>query len=187
MGSIAQDKQGNIALGYSSSSCTTHPGIEYVGRTISDPPNQLPQAAVHHHRRHRVSDRQRRPMGRLLIDADRPRRRLHVLVHQRVPTDHQRELAGALGSRSFKFPGSGGTVPTTPATVSAVPSNPVPGQFRCVLDGSGSADHRYKVTATPGGASCTTTGDPGPVARPFTGLTNGRWIHLQRGRDQRPR
>ncbi len=33
MGSLAQDKLGNMALGYSTSSSTTFPGIRYVGRT----------------------------------------------------------------------------------------------------------------------------------------------------------
>jgi hypothetical protein len=36
MGSIAMDKQGNIALGYSKSSSTVKPSIEYVGRLSTD-------------------------------------------------------------------------------------------------------------------------------------------------------
>ena len=36
MGSIAQDKQGNIALGYSASSGTVKPSIRYTGRLITD-------------------------------------------------------------------------------------------------------------------------------------------------------
>ena len=36
MGSIAQDKQGNMALGYSVSSANIHPGIRYTGRAATD-------------------------------------------------------------------------------------------------------------------------------------------------------
>jgi uncharacterized repeat protein (TIGR01451 family) len=37
MGSIAMDSSGDIALGYSKSSATTHPSINYVARQASDP------------------------------------------------------------------------------------------------------------------------------------------------------
>ena len=37
MGSLAQDKLGNMALGYSTSSITTIPAIRYVGRLASRP------------------------------------------------------------------------------------------------------------------------------------------------------
>jgi hypothetical protein len=43
MGSIAQDKKGNMALGYSVSSETTYPGIRYTGRLKGDPAGQMPQ------------------------------------------------------------------------------------------------------------------------------------------------
>jgi hypothetical protein len=43
MGSIAQDIQGNMALGYSVSSATTYPSIRYTGRLVSDPLGTLPQ------------------------------------------------------------------------------------------------------------------------------------------------
>ena len=36
MGSIAQDKQGNMAIGYSVSSTSIHPGIRYTGRAATD-------------------------------------------------------------------------------------------------------------------------------------------------------
>lgn len=41
MGSVAMDKQGNLALGYSVSSSAIHPGIRYTGRLASDPLNTL--------------------------------------------------------------------------------------------------------------------------------------------------
>jgi hypothetical protein len=43
MGSIAQGKKGNMALGYSFSSETVYPGIRYTGRLRNDVANQLPQ------------------------------------------------------------------------------------------------------------------------------------------------
>jgi hypothetical protein len=42
MGSLAMDKQGNMALGYSASSGTVFPGISYVGRLVSDPLGVMP-------------------------------------------------------------------------------------------------------------------------------------------------
>jgi hypothetical protein len=41
MGSIAMDKQGNIALGYSASSSNTYPSILYTGRLVTDPLNAM--------------------------------------------------------------------------------------------------------------------------------------------------
>jgi hypothetical protein len=41
MGSIAMDKVGNIALGYSVSSTTMHPSISYTGRAPTDPPGTM--------------------------------------------------------------------------------------------------------------------------------------------------
>jgi hypothetical protein len=43
MGSLAVDKEGNMALGYSASSATLNPEIRYNGRLASDPLNTLPQ------------------------------------------------------------------------------------------------------------------------------------------------
>ncbi len=37
MGSISQDKSGDIAMGFSLSSSSAHPGISYTGRLVSDP------------------------------------------------------------------------------------------------------------------------------------------------------
>jgi hypothetical protein len=44
MGSMAQDNQGNMALGFSVSSTTMFPSIKYTGRLVTDPPGQLPQS-----------------------------------------------------------------------------------------------------------------------------------------------
>ena len=41
MGAVAQDKQGNMLVGYSASSSTLYPSIGYSGRLATDPVNQL--------------------------------------------------------------------------------------------------------------------------------------------------
>src|SRR5207247_5745127 len=43
MGSIASDQSGDVALGYSVSSSSLHPGIRYSGRLAGDPLGQMPQ------------------------------------------------------------------------------------------------------------------------------------------------
>src|SRR2546430_8987650 len=45
MPSIGMDKLGNIALGFSKSSGTTHPGLGYTGRIPSDPIGSMESAA----------------------------------------------------------------------------------------------------------------------------------------------
>jgi hypothetical protein len=44
MGSIAQDKKGDIALGYSASGVNEYPSLRYTGRAASDPLGQMTQA-----------------------------------------------------------------------------------------------------------------------------------------------
>jgi hypothetical protein len=44
MGSIAQDKRGDIALGYSASGPNDYPSIRYTGRAAGDPVGQMTQA-----------------------------------------------------------------------------------------------------------------------------------------------
>lgn len=41
MGSVAMDKLGDMALGYSVSSSSIHPGIRYTGRLVSDAPSTM--------------------------------------------------------------------------------------------------------------------------------------------------
>jgi len=44
MGSVAMDKSGDLALGYSASGPNDYPSVRYTGRGTSDPPGQLAQA-----------------------------------------------------------------------------------------------------------------------------------------------
>jgi hypothetical protein len=43
MGSIAEDQSGDMAMGFSISSSSTHPGISYTGRLVSDPLGSMAQ------------------------------------------------------------------------------------------------------------------------------------------------
>ncbi|MBA2401631.1 MAG: hypothetical protein H0V72_23625 [Bradyrhizobium sp.] len=47
LGSIAMDRRGNIALGFSASSPTIFPQIRYAGRLATDPLNTLAQGEAH--------------------------------------------------------------------------------------------------------------------------------------------
>jgi N-acetylneuraminic acid mutarotase len=47
MPSIAVDQNGNMAIGYSTSSSTLFPGVRYAGRLAADPPNDLGQGEAH--------------------------------------------------------------------------------------------------------------------------------------------
>ncbi len=47
MASVATDRFGNMAMGYSISSSTIYPGIVYAGRLVDDTSNQLPQGEVY--------------------------------------------------------------------------------------------------------------------------------------------
>ena len=42
LGSIAMDRMGNVALGFSVSGTSVHPSIHYTGRRPTDPPGTLP-------------------------------------------------------------------------------------------------------------------------------------------------
>ena len=44
MGSIAQDKLGDVALGFSASGVNDYPSIRYTGRAAADPAGQMTQA-----------------------------------------------------------------------------------------------------------------------------------------------
>jgi hypothetical protein len=47
MGSAAQDRQGDLAIGFSTSSASIFPQIRYAGRLVTDPVNTLAQGEAH--------------------------------------------------------------------------------------------------------------------------------------------
>ena len=65
MPSINVDWQGNVAIGYSTSSRTLNPEIRYAGRLAGDPPNNMSARRSDAHYGWRTSDQHRSSLGRL--------------------------------------------------------------------------------------------------------------------------
>ena len=89
MGAAAMDRDGNLAVGYSIGNGTD---AELPEHRVRRPAGGRPAQHARPGRgddvqRVRLPDGHGEPLGRLLDDDDRPRRRLHVLVHDRVPPD----------------------------------------------------------------------------------------------------
>ncbi len=83
--SIAEDSAGDIAIGYSVSSSTLNPSIRFTARLPSDPLNTM---ETEQNVLDRAGRRGRRlQVGRIRGHGDRPSRRLHVLVHDRIRAD----------------------------------------------------------------------------------------------------
>ena len=84
MGSVAMDRVGNMALGYSVSDGTSvYPSIRYTGRLAGRSRRNDAPGGGTSSRRRRLEDRQR-AVGRLRRHGRRPHGRLHLLVHHRV-------------------------------------------------------------------------------------------------------
>ena len=109
MGSIAMDKKGNMALGYSVVNGTdVFPGIRYTGRLAGDPLGQMTLGEGTIINGTGVQTTTNSRWGDYTVDERRPGRRLHVLVRERVL--HRRRPgidAGRWQTRiaSFKLPG----------------------------------------------------------------------------------
>ena len=90
-GLIADDRTGDIALGYSASGPNDYPSVRYTGRAADalGQMTQTEQVATRAPARRRRS----RPLGRLQRHDRRPGRRLHLLVHPGVP-GHRHGRAG---------------------------------------------------------------------------------------------
>ena len=80
MPGAAMDGAGDIAIGYSVASESLHPSIRYAARLAGDPPRSPDARRDFPLRVGSVADLEPE-MGRLLVDADRSRGRLHLLVH----------------------------------------------------------------------------------------------------------
>ena len=107
---IAQDKNGNMALGYSVVNGTTvFPGIRYTGRLAGDPLGTMTLGEGTVIDGTGVQTDDQLPLGRLHVDEHRPVRRLHVLVRQRVlharPARRPRPAGWQTRIASFKLPG----------------------------------------------------------------------------------
>ena len=85
MGSIAQDRKGNMALGYSVvNGVDVYPGIRYTGRLAGDPLGQMTQGEATIINGSGVQTTTQLPLGRLHRHDHRPVGRLHLLLRQRV-------------------------------------------------------------------------------------------------------
>ncbi|MEZ5119903.1 MAG: fibronectin type III domain-containing protein [Candidatus Nanopelagicales bacterium] len=180
MGSMAMDKQGNMALGYSTSNASaganSFPSIRFVGRKIWDPLDQMPQAestivtgtGVQTGSAGRWGD-----YSSMNVDPvdDCTFWYTNEYIQTTGTATWQTRIA------KFKFPGCDGAKPSAPASVSAAPGN---GSADVAFAAATSAPDlpvwKYTVTASPGGATCTTTPgvDPDPLKCTVTGLTNGQ-------------
>ena len=177
MGSAAMDKQGNMALGYSVSNATsTYPSIRFNGRKIWDPLNQLPQAestiiagaGTQENSSGRWGD-----YSSMNIDPSDDCTFWYTNEYMQNTSDANWQTRIA----SFRFPGCDGTVPTAPGTASAVPrKSSAQVSFTAATSDPDLPIWRYTVTASPGGATCTT--EPGVTPDPLTctvpGLVNGQ-------------
>ena len=95
MGSIAMDRNGNMALGYSASSATTFPSVWYTGRLAADAAGQMPQGenSVINGTGSQTGSQRWGDYTSMNVDPDR---RLHVLVREPVRAhDQRRRLASA--------------------------------------------------------------------------------------------
>ena len=100
MGSVAMDKAGNIAVGYSVSGSAMYPAIRYTGRQTTDPLGTLqteaPWLMV------TAPKGQSQPLGRLHENERRSCGRLYILVHQRIP-EEQRHLQLEHGDHAIQI------------------------------------------------------------------------------------
>ena len=100
MGSVAMDKAGNIAVGYSVSGSAMYPAIRYTGRQTADPLGTLqteaPWLMV------TAPKGQSQPLGRLHENERRSCGRLYILVHQRIP-EEQRHLQLEHGDHAIQI------------------------------------------------------------------------------------
>ena len=175
MGSLAQDKLGNMALGYSTSSSTTFPSIRYNGRLAGDPLNTMPQA----------ENTIVTGGGAQTNTAARwgDYSAMHVDPMDDCTFWYTNEYIQATGSSpwktkiaSFKYPGCTGTatVPAKPTASATAGNQRIDVTFNAVNGGIPITN--YVATASPGNATCSTrvgvTADP--LTCRITGLTNGQ-------------
>ena len=185
MGSIAMDKQGNTALGYSTSNATagpnSFPSIRYIGRKVWDPMDQMAQAeSVIMTGGGVQSSVDTTYSGRWgdysAMNVDPVDDCTFWYTNEYVQSNN---TGNAWRTRiaNFKFPGCDGTKPSAPLSISGTPGNGSVGvSFAAATTVPDLPVWKYTVTASPGGATCSTTpgSDPDPLKCTVAGLTNGQ-------------
>ncbi len=184
MGSIAMDGQGNLALGYSTSNATpganSFPSIRYIGQKIWDPLDQMAQAeSVIIAGGGVQSSLDATYSGRWgdysAMNVDPSDDCTFWYTNEYVASDNPGD-AWRTRIASFKFPGCDGAVPSAPASISGTAADSAANvSFSAATSTPDLPIWKYTVTASPGGATCST--EPGVTPNPLTctvgGLTNG--------------
>ncbi len=178
MGSVAMDKSGNMALGYSTakaSGTNAFPSIRYTGRRNTDPLNQMPQAES------TIINGSGVQTGSVGRWGDYSSMNVDPLDDCTFwYTTEYVQTTGAVTWQtriaSFRYP-SCGQEPAAPTSVTASRGNAsVAVAFAASTAPAGFPVQKYTVTASPGGMQCTT--QVGSTADPLTcivpGLTNGQ-------------
>ncbi len=177
MASMAMDRQGNIGMGYSSSSTTLFPSINYIGRLAGDPLGTMPYAEG---TIMAGGGSQTGSAGRwgdytnTSVDPLDDCTFWHTNEYMKATSwnDWSTQIA------SFVMPGCTGSssAPGAPASATAAHGlGQATVRWTPPTDNGNLPITGYTVTASPGGASCSTT--VGVASDPLTctvvGLTNG--------------
>lgn len=177
MASIAMDSQGNMGLGYSSSSTTMFPSIHYLGRLASDPLGTMPyQEGLIVAGAGSQTGSSARWGDYTSMDVDPLDDCTFWYTNQFLTETSFNGWSTQVAS--FKFPGCNGSTsePSAPQTPTATPGDASATlTWQAPLDNGGLPVTGYTVTASPGGATCTTVvgADADPLTCTLTGLTNG--------------
>ncbi|MFM2438613.1 MAG: hypothetical protein RLZ55_1436, partial [Actinomycetota bacterium] len=183
MASGAMDGQGNVGMGYSSSSATLFPSINYIGRLASDPLGTMPyeQGSIM-----AGGGSQTGPSSRwgdytsTSVDPLDDCTFWHTNEYLKATSfnDWSTQIA------SFKFPGC-----STTTSVATAPQNVttgrglghIPVSWTAPTSNGGLPITGYTVVAAPGGASCETVvgADPDPLTCTVPGLTDGQGYEFQ--------
>ena len=154
MGSIAEDQSGDMAMGFSISSSSMHPGISYTGRLVSDPAGTMPQGETS------LIVGAGSQTGTLTRWGDYSAMQVDPsdgctfwYTDEYIPSNGSFNWKTRIGSFKFASCGSSGTPTPTPTNTPAPTNTPTPGNT---------------PTPTP-----TTPPTPTPTPPPGGGITNG--------------
>jgi hypothetical protein len=170
MGSIAMDKDGNMALGYSASSSSVFPSIWYTGRLASDPLGTMPQgegSIVNGTGSQTSSGNRWGDYTSLVVDPVDDC--TFWYTNEWLPTTSVSGWVVRVGS--FKFDSCGGQTPTPTPTATGptpTPTNTPPGPTA-----TPTATPRDRNTPTPTNTTAPPTNTPGPGTQTHIGDLDG--------------
>ena len=178
MASMAMDSQGNIGMGYSTSSTTQFPSINYIGRLAGDPQGTMP------YEQGTIQTGSGSQTGSAARWGDYTNTSVDPLddctfwhTNEYLQTTSERGWSTRIAS--FKFPGC-----NTTTSVASAPQNvttarglgQIPVSWTAPANNGGLPITGYTVVANPGGATCTTVvgADLNPLTCTVPGLTDGQ-------------